>query len=84
MITGLPPDKKAAEKISFAGVPEEALNQYRQASELLDQGKTEDAPPCFKHAVDIAPNYTEALHEAGNCLQNLGRRGRGYLSCQQE
>jgi tetratricopeptide (TPR) repeat protein len=54
-------------------IPSEAQNQYRQATLLLDQGKIEDALDGFKQAVDIAPNYTEALHETGNCLQNLGR-----------
>jgi len=50
-----------------------AQNHYRQASVLLHQGKTEDALHCLIQAVEIAPNYTEALHETGNCLQNLGR-----------
>jgi tetratricopeptide (TPR) repeat protein len=73
MTAGLNPGKKTAEKNSSAGIPAEARNQYRQAYELLHQGKTEDALHCFKHAVEIAPNYTEALHETGSCLQHLGR-----------
>jgi tetratricopeptide (TPR) repeat protein len=73
MTVGLLPDKKTTEKTGSPGIPAEAKNQYRQASELLHQGKTEDALDCFKHAVEIAPNYTEALHETGSCLQNLGR-----------
>lgn len=50
-----------------------AQHHYRQASVLLYQGKTEDALHCLIQAVEIAPNYVEALHETGNCLQNLGR-----------
>ena len=82
MTVGLYPDKKTAENTSSAGIPAEAQNQYRQASELLLQGKTEDALHCFQHAVEIAPNYTEALHETGICLQNLGRHeeARVYYS----
>jgi tetratricopeptide (TPR) repeat protein len=73
MPAGLLPPKKIAEGIVSPKIPSEAQSQYRQASELLHQGKTEDALDCFKHAVEIAPTYTEALHETGSCLQNLGR-----------
>jgi len=54
-------------------ISDAAQNHYRQASKLLHQGKTEDALHFLIQAVEIAPNYTEALHETGNCLQNLGR-----------
>jgi len=74
MISGLFPHKKTADNFSLHGIPAEAQRQYRQASELLQQGKTEDALECFRQAVEIAPNYTEALHETGNCLEGLGRR----------
>lgn len=50
-----------------------AQSHYKEASELLHRGKTEDALHCLIQAVEIAPNYAEALHETGNCLQNLGR-----------
>jgi len=73
MISGLFPDKKRDGNISYHGIPDEAQNQYQQASELLHQGKTEEALHCFRQAVEIAPNYTEALHETGNCLEDLGR-----------
>lgn len=74
MINDIFPGKKNAEKNGFHKIPDEALSKYRQASDLLHQGKTEDALHCYRQAVDIAPNYFEALHETGNCLQNLGRR----------
>lgn len=67
------PDKKIAENNRSNGIPAEAQSQYQQASLLLHQGKTEDALHCLRQAVDIAPNYTEALHDTGICLQNLGR-----------
>jgi tetratricopeptide (TPR) repeat protein len=73
MTAGISPGKKIAENPRSDGIPAEAQNQYRQASELLLQGKTEAALDGFKQAVEIAPNYTEALHETGHCLQDLGR-----------
>ncbi|MDO9549492.1 MAG: tetratricopeptide repeat protein [Methanoregula sp.] len=54
-------------------IPAEALSLYQQASELSRQGKTEDALHRFRQAVEIAPDYTYALHEIGNCLYDLGR-----------
>jgi tetratricopeptide (TPR) repeat protein len=73
MSVGLSAGKKIIENNNSSGIPDEAQIQFRQATLLLDQGKTEDALHGFKQALDIAPNYTEALHETGNCLQHLGR-----------
>jgi len=72
-------DKKIFEKASSHGIPVEAQSQYRKAYTLLHQGKTEDALACLKQAVEIAPNYTEALHDTGICLQNLGRHEEAYV-----
>ena len=58
----------------FNGVPVVAQDHYRQASELLMMGKTEDALHRFKQAVEIAPTFIHALHEIGNCLNILGRQ----------
>jgi len=69
------PDKKNMKSINTNGIPAEARSQYRRASELLHQGKTEDALHCFQKAAEIAPDYAEALHETGNCLHDLGRHG---------
>jgi tetratricopeptide (TPR) repeat protein len=74
MISGSGQGKKINEPNAFHSIPDEAKNQYRQASELIHQGKTEDALDFLRHAVEIAPDYTEALHETGICLQDLGRR----------
>jgi tetratricopeptide (TPR) repeat protein len=87
MISGPAPGKKPAVNFSFHGIPDEARRQYRHASELLHQGKTEEALSCFQRAVEIAPHYTEALHETGNCLQNLDRHdeaSRYYTRALQE
>ena len=82
MISRQGPEKKITGQGIIHSIPDEARNQYQQASELLHQGKTEDALDCLRHAVEIAPDYTEALHETGNCLQDLGRReeASGYYS----
>jgi tetratricopeptide (TPR) repeat protein len=56
------------------GIPIEAQDLFHQASELSHHGKTEGALQYFKKAVEIAPDYTHALHEIGNCLSDLGRQ----------
>lgn len=73
MTGGLTSRKKNIGDVKPGRIPPEAQNQYRQANEYLHEGKTEDALHLFQQAVEIAPNYTEALHETGSCLQNLGR-----------
>ena len=67
------PEKRAGKDQSSRGISDEARQQFCQAYELMHQGKTEDALSFFRHALDIAPDYTEALHETANCLQDLGR-----------
>ena len=67
------PQKKIYQNVRSNNISAAAQSQYQQASELIHQGKTEDALLYLKQAVAIAPNYAEALHETGNCLQNLGR-----------
>lgn len=73
MTGGLISRKKNIGDSKSGGIPLEAQCQYRQASALIFQGKTEDALDCLKQAIEISPNYTEALHETGSCLQILGR-----------
>ena len=73
MDAGLSPSKKIVDTTRSRGIPAEAKIQFQQASALLDQGKAEDALHGFKQAIEIAPNYTAALHETGNCLQDLCR-----------
>ena len=66
--------KRIIDTTRYKEIPAEAQTQYEQASLLLNEGKTEDALQGFQNAVEIAPNYTEALHETGNCLHELGRQ----------
>jgi tetratricopeptide (TPR) repeat protein len=72
-------NKKIPDTPGSKGIPAEAQIRFREATELLDQGKTEDALHGFRHAIEIAPNYTEALHETGNCLQDLGRQAEASV-----
>lgn len=74
MYGDLPYDLNTTANSVPGGIPSEAQDLYYQASELSHQGKTEDALQYFKKAVEIAPNYTHALHEIGNCLSELGRQ----------
>ncbi|WP_321506302.1 hypothetical protein [uncultured Methanoregula sp.] len=82
MDAGLSLTQKIIDTTKAKGIPAEARIQFQQASELLNQGKTEDALHVFIQAVEIAPNYTAALHETGNCLQHLSRpkEARVYYS----
>lgn len=54
-------------------IPDKARHLYDRAFEHLSGGETEDALCCFREAVEIAPDFTPALHEIGNCLSDLGR-----------
>lgn len=73
MAEGLSLTKKTVDPGAPGTIPAEARIHFREASLLMGQGKTEDALRGFRQAVAIAPNYTEALHETGSCLQVLGR-----------
>ena len=73
MTTDILSEIRISETAHPARISAEAHSHYRQASEFLHQGKTEDALHCLIQAVEIAPDFAEALHETGNCLQNLGR-----------
>jgi tetratricopeptide (TPR) repeat protein len=54
------------------GIPIEAQYLYRKALELSDLEKYETALKYFRQAVIIAPRYSKAVHEMGNCLEKLG------------
>jgi len=73
MDVGLSLKQKNIDTTRARQISPEARIQFKQASELLKQGKTEDALQGFKQAVEMAPNYTAALHETGNCLQHLSQ-----------
>ena len=51
----------------------EAQMLYRQALEKVSQGRYETALSTLKKVVMIAPRFTRAFNEMGNCLDSLGR-----------
>jgi tetratricopeptide (TPR) repeat protein len=53
-------------------IPIEAQYLYRKAMELSQQGQTGMALNYYKQAVVIAPRYSQAYYEMGNCLARLG------------
>ena len=54
-------------------IPIEAQYLYRKAMELSVQRQTSMALTYFKQAIVIAPRYTQAYYQMGNCLARLGR-----------
>jgi tetratricopeptide (TPR) repeat protein len=55
------------------GIPIEAQYLYRKAMEMSKLGKTELALRYLRQAVVIAPRYSKAFYEIGNCMAHLGR-----------
>jgi tetratricopeptide (TPR) repeat protein len=53
-------------------IPIEAQYLYRKARELSEQGQTGMALNYYKQAVVIAPRYSQAYYQMGNCLALLG------------
>jgi tetratricopeptide (TPR) repeat protein len=53
--------------------PLEAQVLYRQALEMAGLGRYDEAVQVFRDVVTIAPRFTRALMEMGNCLAALGR-----------
>jgi tetratricopeptide (TPR) repeat protein len=51
----------------------EAQMLYRQALEMVNQGRYDAALSTLKKVVMIAPRFTRAFDEMGNCLNRLGR-----------
>jgi tetratricopeptide (TPR) repeat protein len=54
------------------GVPIEAQYLYKKAMDMWRVGKTESALKYLKQTMVIAPCYSKALFEMGNCLTQLG------------
>lgn len=54
-------------------IPIEAQYLYRKARELARQGQTGMALSYFRQAVFIAPRYSQAYYQMGNCLALLGK-----------
>jgi tetratricopeptide (TPR) repeat protein len=53
-------------------IPIEAQYLYRKATELSLRGQTGMALNYYKQAVVIAPRYSQAYYQMGNCLALLG------------
>jgi tetratricopeptide (TPR) repeat protein len=56
-------------------IPIEAQYLYRKALELSENGQTGMALNYYKQAVVIAPRYSQAYYQMGNCLALLGMYG---------
>jgi tetratricopeptide (TPR) repeat protein len=54
-------------------VPLEAQYLYRRGLEMMDQKKEDSALVYLRQAVFIAPGFSKAYRELGNCLARLGR-----------
>jgi tetratricopeptide (TPR) repeat protein len=62
-------------KYTYAkGVPIEAQYLYRKAMDLYGTGQTEMALKYLRQTMVIAPRYSKALFEMGNCLTLLGQQ----------
>jgi len=61
------------EWIYAKGIPIEAQILYRKALNLSNRGDDETALKYFRQVVIIAPRYSIAFFEMGNCLARLGR-----------
>jgi len=55
------------------GVPIEAQYLFKRAMDLYGIGKTETALKYLRQTTVIAPRYSKALFEMGNCLMKLGQ-----------
>ncbi|OPX62487.1 MULTISPECIES: tetratricopeptide repeat protein [unclassified Methanoregula] len=55
------------------GIPIEAQYLYRKARELARQGQPGMALNYFRQAIVIAPQYSQAYYQMGNCLALLGK-----------
>jgi tetratricopeptide (TPR) repeat protein len=65
------------------GVPIEAQYLYRKAMEMFSLGKTECALKYLKQTMVIAPRYSKALFEMGNCLTKLGQHEEARVRYEQ-
>jgi tetratricopeptide (TPR) repeat protein len=69
-------------RLNNNGAPSlEAQMLYRQALELIGLGKNDAALIVLEKAVMVAPRFTRALIEMGNCLDRLGRYPEAVAAC---
>ena len=71
------------EYIYTKGVPIEAQFLYKKAMEMFRLGKPESALKYFKQTMVIAPRYSKALFEMGNCLTKLGEHEEARVRYEQ-
>jgi Tfp pilus assembly protein PilF len=65
------------------GVPIEAQYLYKKAMDMYSNGKTESALKYLKQTMVIAPRYSKALIEMGNCLTKLGQHEEARVRYEQ-
>lgn len=65
------------------GVPIEAQYLYKKALEMFRLGKPESALKYLKQTMVIAPRYSKALFEMGNCLTKLGEHEEARVRYEQ-
>lgn len=59
--------------IRYTGIPLEAQYLYRQALDVIDEGRIDVALGYLKMAVSIAPHFCNAYNAMGNCLDEMGK-----------
>jgi len=65
------------------GVPIEAQYLYKKALEMFRLSKPESALKYLKQTMVIAPRYSKALFEMGNCLTTLGEHEEARVRYEQ-
>jgi tetratricopeptide (TPR) repeat protein len=65
------------------GVPIEAQYLYKKAMEMFRLGKPESALKYLKQTIVIAPRYSKALFEMGNCFTKLGEHEEARVHYEQ-
>jgi tetratricopeptide (TPR) repeat protein len=71
-------------KYTYAkGIPIEAQYLYKKAMDLYSVGKTESALKYLRQTMVIAPRYSKALFDMGNCLKKLGLNDEATIRYEQ-
>ena len=65
------------------GVPIEAQYLFKKAMEVYSMGKTETALKYLRQTTVLAPRYSKALFEMGNCLTQLGNHEEARVRYEQ-
>jgi tetratricopeptide (TPR) repeat protein len=65
------------------GMPIEAQYLYKKAMDLYSRGNTESALKYLRQTMVIAPHYSKALFDMGNCLAKLGLQDEATVRYEQ-